>query len=248
MRERLLLVAVICAVTLVVVSCGSDTGSPTNTSAVTTTVQIEVESAVTTTADTVATTTVPDTTDEALFLFVDDESSLSFLKPEGFVSVDLTAGDIEEIILALEEEEGAELDGELRNVVDAALNQQGADFLYWAFDFTQASEEFVPNMNVIRLASGPFDQLEVYLEVLPVQYEQLGLEVVSIEVIDVTAGPAIMVVTSPPEGWIEYVSVQLLVPTDEFVFTMTFSFEDPESIDMDTVMRTLESFEIVSTS
>ena len=53
-----------------------------------------------------------------------------------------------------------------------------------------------------------------------------------------------MLVTASPDGWVEYVSVQLLVPTDDWVYTMTFSFEDVDSVDLDIVMKTFGSLTV----
>jgi len=48
-------------------------------------------------------------------------------------------------------------------------------------------------------------------------------------------------VSTPPEDWIEYVTVQLIAPGDDWVYTVSFSFEDEESVDMDLVIKTFTS-------
>ncbi|MGI9641554.1 MAG: hypothetical protein ACR2N9_02105 [Acidimicrobiia bacterium] len=99
-------------------------------------------------------------------------------------------------------------------------------------------------MNVLTLPAGPFDRIAVYQEVLPTQYAELGLEIISMEETDTPAGEGLVVVTASPENWVEYVSVQLLVPANDWVYTMSFSFADVDSVDMDLVMVTFGSLTV----
>jgi len=186
------------------------------------------------------TTAAPDSDGDEWVVIGDLDSTVAFVNPDGFTAVDLTAGDIEDIFNQLEEE-GVLLNGEMRTLVDRAIASQSVDFVYWAFDFGSASPDFLPNVNIIKSPAGPFDRAEVYLEVLPAQLELIGLKVVSIDEFETPAEPAVMIVSTPPEDWIEYVTVQLIAPGDDWVYTVSFSFEDEESVDMDLVIKTFTS-------
>ncbi|MGI9529654.1 MAG: hypothetical protein ACR2NG_08085 [Acidimicrobiia bacterium] len=227
-------------------ACASDDADSQATSST----QPATTSSTTTVPPTTTTTTVAPTTTAAPVAegdwvsISDGDSTILFVEPEGYIAIDLSAGDVEEIMGQLESEGEVPTSGELRALIDVALSGQTADFVYWAFDFASGTDEFVPNVNVLQLPAGPFDQIAVYQEVLPKQYAELGLEIISIEEIDTPAGDGLVVVTASPEGFVEYISVQLLVPTDDWVYTMTFSFEDEDSMDMDLAMKTFGSLTV----
>lgn len=189
---------------------------------------------------TTTTTAAPDLEDGEWVVVADSDSTVTFVKPEGYTPIDLTAGDVEDIFDQIEED-GFVLDGELRTVIDQMIATQSLDFVYWAFDFASASIDFVPNVNIIKTPAGPFDRIEVYLELFPAQLEKIGLEVISIEEVETPGGPAAMIVSTSPEDWIEYATVQLVAPGNDWVYTFSFSFEDVESVDMDLVVRTFAS-------
>lgn len=240
---RRTILTIVLGLALVASACASDDAESQATSS--------TQAATTTSTTTVppTTTTMPPTTtapviDGDWVAISDLDSTVLFVEPEGYIAIDMSAGDVEEIMGQLEEDGEVPVDGELRSVVDAALSNQSADFVYWAFDFASGSDEFVPNLNVIKLPAGPFDRVAVYQEVLPAQYAELGLELISLEEFDTPAGEGVMLVTASPEGWVEYISVQLLVPTDDWVYTLTFSFEDVDSVDLDLVMKTFGSLTV----
>ena len=243
MARRLTLLLSI-GLAVVLAACGADDASSPTTAADPATTITTSSTVPDTTTTTDPPTPEPVAGDEDWIAVSDLDTTLLFVKPEGYVAIDLTAGDVEEIMGQLEDEGGVSMDDGLRAVVDAVLTEQTADFVYWAFDFSSGSADFVPNVNVIKLPAGPFDRVQVYQEVLPAQYAELGLEMISIEEIETPAGAGVMIITASPEGWVEYVSVQLLVPTDEWVYTITFSFEDAESVDVDLVMKTFESLTV----
>ena len=220
---------------------GSDVESTTTTAPPTTTTSAE-------TSTTVAAEPSTPVVDENTFVYTDGESTIAFTRPAGFIEIDLTANDVQEVFGALEEEEGVELNESLEAVVDAALSNETAEFIFWGFDFENSSIDFVSNVNALRLPAGPFDRPEVYAEVLPTQYAELGIEVVSIEEIETGLGPAVKVVSMPPEEWIEYVTVQLLAPTDEWVYSITFSYETLDDVHEAVVNETFESLALLGTA
>lgn len=244
---------------LVAAGCGGggEAGGSSTSAVVTSTSVVETVSEMSTTTTAAAPTTAAESTTstsitsstmsgtDGVVVVAGTKGTISFVEPDGFIGVDLTKGDMAAIIEELEGEDGVELNDELRAVVETALSQGGAEFLYWGFDFANATADFVSNLNVLELPSGPFDTVPIYLELLPEQYDQLGLDVASLEEVDVAAGPAVLVVTTPPEDWLTYVSVQLLVPADDFVATLTFSYPTEDAIDWPVVMKTFESFDVV---
>lgn len=243
-RDRMIsrtILTTVLGLALVASACASDDaeGQATSSTQAATTTSTTTMPPTTTTMP--PTTTAPPVVDGDWVAISDLDGTVLFVEPDGYIAIDLSAGDVEEIMGQLEEEGEVPIDGELRALVDNALSSQTADFVYWAFDFESGSADFVPNVNVIKLPAGPFDRVEVYQEVLPTQYAELGLELISIEDINTPAGDGIMIVTASPEGWVEYISVQLLVPTDDDVYTITFSFENEDAVDMDLVMVTFES-------
>lgn len=244
--------ALVLSLALVLAACsGDDAGTESNEGS-------DVESTTTTAPPTTTTSAETSTTaaaepsapvvDENTFVYTDGESTVVFTRPEGFIEIDLTANDVQEVFGALEEEEGVELNESLEAVVDAALSNETAEFIFWGFDFENSSIDFVSNVNALRLPAGPFDRPEVYAEVLPTQYAELGIEVVSIEEIETGLGPAVKVVSMPPEEWIEYVTVQLLAPTDEWVYSITFSYETLDDVDEAVVNETFESLALLGTA
>ena len=241
MIRRTILMTVL-GIALVGSACASDDAA----SRATPSTQPAATTSTTTTPSTTnaPTTTAPTNLEGNWFVISEVDPAISFIEPEGYIAIDLSAGDVDEIIGQLEEEGEVPIDGELRSVIDNALSAQAADFVYWAFDFASGTDEFVPNVNVLTLPAGPFDRIAVYQEVLPAQYAELGLEIISMEETDTPAGEGLVVVTAPPEDWVEYVSVQLLVPTDDRVHTMSFSFADVDSVDMDLVMVTFGSLTV----
>lgn len=150
--------------------------------------------------------------------------------PESFRIIDLEEEDLETMFT------DTDLSPEVQEVVSAAVDQPG-QFALWAFDFVHAESNFVPNVNVIRSERTPFDEPGVYVDVIPSQYEQLGASLLSIEETDLGFGPVVLVESLFPIGSGAFShAFQMVAMSDDSVFFITYSFEDPTEADRLTVL------------
>ncbi|MFZ0494029.1 MAG: hypothetical protein WAM81_12645, partial [Acidimicrobiia bacterium] len=101
-------------------------------------------------------------------------------------------------------------------------------FRFWAFDFSDASDVFVPNVNAQVIPRTGFDDVDVYLQVLPQQYDSLGAVMLSIDQVEFDFGSAVTAVAQFPIGDGTYsTAYQLLAPIDDLVYTITISYLEP---------------------
>ncbi|MGI9641553.1 MAG: hypothetical protein ACR2N9_02100 [Acidimicrobiia bacterium] len=126
MIRRTILITVL-GIALVGSACASDDADSQATSSTQPAATTSTSTAPTTTK--APTTTAPTILEGNWVVIGEVDPTISFIEPEGYIAIDLSAGDVEEIIGQLEEEGEVPIDGELRSVIDNALSAQAADFV-----------------------------------------------------------------------------------------------------------------------
>ncbi len=166
---------------------------------------------------------VPDTAAEVPPGFVTHgglELGFSIALPETYRRVDLEEDDLTSMF-----EESPDLDPALAELASNVVSQ-GNNALLWAFDFANASGQFVPNLNVIASPRGAFDQPDIYLDALAGEFESLGIDLVDLEQVEHPAGPALRARSRLAVGDEIVHSNQLIVFGDSSVINVTFTSLD----------------------
>ncbi len=134
------------------------------------------------------------------------------------------------------------LGGEELNVAIQAL--QSGMITFWAFDLTDLSSGFAPNVNIGRQERTAFDEINVYLQTLADQYASIGVDVQSVDEVQMPFGPAVMAVSSFPIGDGTYTTAyQLFALTDTYVYVVTLSYLDPTSDQQSEAVAALMTFQ-----
>jgi len=219
----------------------TQTTTTTTTTAPTTTV-LTTTTSITTTTAVPTTTTIPTTTMPTVEIppgfALKGGSDVGFLValPEGFVSLDLSSEDVDSLLA------DSPLSDDMLAATRAAI--EAGTFRFWAFDFSDGDESFVPNVNVQVLPRTGLDNVDVYLEVLPQQYESLGAILMSLEQVEYEFGPAVTAVAQFPVGdGTSSTAFQLLAPVGDFVYTITISYLDPNDRQAEDAATALSTFQ-----
>ena len=173
----------------------------------------------TTTVAPTTTTTIVDTAPDGFVTARVPDVGFSIALPEDYRVVDLSQDELDEL---LEEDL---FDNELLNVAVESVIGAGDAFILWAFDFANGSIMFVPNLNVIRTERTPFDEIDIMLDLIDTIYETSGGEAILAEEFDTDLGDAVYA-----EAFFDFgdgtgsYAVQLVLLTDDHVYSITFSF------------------------
>jgi len=189
------------------------------------TVAVATTVVTTTTLPPTTTTTVAPTTTTTIFeiaeapagfyRFAVPGTGLTIVAPESFLTIDLGTNDVEAIF---EEAEGVMDDEQLSSMLDSIDPDV---FLFWAFDFENASVDFVPNINALAFDRGPFDSPEIYQEVLEEVYASFGATLTNAFILDDER--SVISEGSVEAGGIGSLVYQLTVFGEEQVFSVTYS-------------------------
>ena len=207
---------------LALAACGGGDSAETTTSSVTaatpTTTTTTTPTTTTTTTPTTTTTTTP--TSEYV-LFDGSAHGFTIALPPRWVPLDLTKGDAEAILEAVE----GVLDPEAVELVRGS-QVAGGGFALYAFDVTGD-----PNVNVIAGPRGPLDSLENLEELAPrVLAELVGATVLSIDRVEIDGTEALQLIYElilPGVPLIE--GHQYYMVTENTVYVITFSSLDPDA-------------------
>jgi hypothetical protein len=232
---------------VLVTACAERTGSSTTVSEATTTTEAAPSTttsastttsttAPTTTSTTVTTTTVAIQAPEGFEMRGGPDVGFVIALPEGFVPLDLSSDDLDSLLTA------SQLDDDAIAAARAAIEM--GTFRFWAFDFSHASDTFVPNVNAQAIPRTGFDDVDVYLEVLPQQYESLGATMLSIDQVEFDFGPAVTAVAQFPIGdGTSSTTYQLLAPVDDLIYTITISYLEPTDLQTTQATTALSTFQ-----
>ena len=200
-------------------ACGGSESVDTVPIAVTTTVvtTTTVPPTTTTTVAPTTTTTIPEIAGapDGFYRFAVTGTGLTIVAPDSFLTVDLGTDDVEAIF---EEAEGVMDDEQLSSMIKSIDPEV---FLFWAFDFENASVDFVPNINALAFDRGPFDSPHVYQEVLDEVYASFGATLTNAFIL--ADGRSVISEGSLVAGGIGSFVYQLTVFGEEQVYSVTYS-------------------------
>jgi len=213
--------------------CAGPTSSPTTASeattsastAPTTTTTISAPTTTSTSAPAITSTTVTTTTiavqvPEGFELQGGPDEGFVIALPEGFIPLDLSSDDLGTLLA------DSPIGTDMIAAVQAAI--EAGTFTFWAFDFSDASDTFVPNVNGQVVPRTGFDDVDVYMQLLPQQYDALGATLLTIDQVEFDFGSGVTAVAEFPIGDGAFsTAYQLLAPVGDFVYTFTISYQDP---------------------
>lgn len=215
MRRSLLLL------TLVLTACGASTATtlPTATTA--------AAPAPTTTITTSPPTTQAGNVPDGYTLHGSEALGFEVALPDEWFVADLTSDDINDIADSI-----AADNPEIADLIRSATSSGDFAFRFWAFDLDDSADDFVTNVNVTAFPPGPLDDPVTYQDALGPQYESLGGEVLSTELVQ-AGGDGLYVemrlpLTSATGQPVTSNGYQIFVFTESEVVNISLSTDEPD--------------------
>lgn len=171
--------------------------------------------------------------------YASETSGISIDIPDNFEIIDDTTQELPDLLADTDLSENAQM------VIAGTLSSPLSGFLVWAFDFEAGDETFIPNFNIVRQPRVAGQDAASLRETLAEDYiVGAAAEVLSIEETTVATGAALLVEALFPISGIDEPSTgyQLIAFTDDFTYTLTYSFISPGEAERSVALRSLASF------
>lgn len=173
--------------------------------------------------------------------YTSDVVGFSVDVPGSFQVIDIETDDVGALLEATDLDEAART-----RIATTLLGTAASGFVLWAFDFDAGNADFIPNMNIVRLPRSPTDTVEALLPTIERDYGAfVGADVLEVEQFDnPTTGTSLLVEALFPISGSEddSHSLQLITFTQDWSWTITYSYIDLSDDDRERALDSFQSF------